>query len=536
MLAAFDSAQLIIGDVPQYFFDNLVIEQVQDLTRTLHRPVKQSQPILKRDKPWEKNLYFTVNGWTVLRDSQSGEFRCWYDDWCPDTAEVKRVGYLFCQSGRTSYARSTDGVKWDKPEFDYLIENGRKTNVVVGNREFMKLESTFVFEDPLEKDPSRKYKMLLDHYVFGRTAPEQQSISAEVEAEVSATRDGRDGLTDQVRVELHYSADGITWHAHPELPRFGQHGNGLGDCYTLYADVDNGVYRLLTRSAGMETIHYDPRRPRTNSFFPPHFPHDPGRQNKRRVFQCESADLIHWSRPKCVLEPDPQLDNLDESYYGMTQFRVGELYVAFVHVLHEVANTLDVRLVFSRDGWNWNILDRAPWLTYTPEAWDSCMVNLSVPPIPVGDEFYLFYGGAKNHHDWWITGKKEELSTPEANDSSKVEYALGLAKLRRDGFVSLDAGSQREGVLVTRTLRTENLMLKINAVCAAGGDIRVEVTDADDAVLPGFSRDECDAFTGDSTGLVVSWRGKRQIAHPGSLRLRFFMRRASLYSFAFVQS
>jgi hypothetical protein len=28
-------------------------------------------------------------------------------------------------------------------------------------------------------------------------------------------------------------------------------------------DVDSGVYRLLTRAAGMETIHYDERRPRT---------------------------------------------------------------------------------------------------------------------------------------------------------------------------------------------------------------------------------------------------------------------------------
>jgi len=533
-MSSFDASQLNIADVPQFFFDNLIIEQIQDLTRTIHHPDKQPGPIVKRDKPWETNLYFTVNGWTVLRDSQSGEFRLWYDDWYADPEEIKRVGYLFCQSGRTSFARSADGLKWEKPELDYLVEKGRKTNVVVGNRDFMKLESTFVFEDPLEKDPEKKYKMLLDHYVFGRNAPEQQSISNEVEAEVASSRDGRDGLTDQVRVELHHSPDGLHWTPDPELPRFGQHGNGLGDCYTIYADVDNGVYRLLTRSAGMETIHYDVRRPRTNSFFPPHYPHDLGRQNKRRVFQCESADLIHWSRPKCVLEPDPQLDNLDDSYYGMTQFRLGELYVGFVHVLHEVLNTLDVRLVFSRDGWNWTIVDRNPWLTFTPGSWDSCMVNLSVPPIPVGDEFYLYYGGARNHHDWWITGLKEGLKAPEVTNKEHVEYALGLSKLRLNGFVSIDAGSEREGILITRALRTDNRKLQINALCAIGGELRVEVTDVDDNVLPGFSREECDVFTGDSTQASVSWKGKTEITHKGALRLRFFMRKASLYSLAFA--
>jgi hypothetical protein len=32
-----DSTLLIVGDVPQYFFDNLVIAQAQDVTKTVHR-------------------------------------------------------------------------------------------------------------------------------------------------------------------------------------------------------------------------------------------------------------------------------------------------------------------------------------------------------------------------------------------------------------------------------------------------------------------------------------------------------------------
>jgi len=61
----------------------------------------------------------------------------------------------------------------------------------------------------------------------------------------------------------------------------------------------------------------------------------------------------------------------------------------------------------------------------------------------------------------------------------------------------------------------------------------VEVTDAADGVLAGCSRAECDTFSGDSTRATVTWKGKSGIAHSGPLRLRFFMRNASLYSFAF---
>jgi hypothetical protein len=161
-------------------------------------------------------------------------------------------------------------------------------------------------------------------------------------------------------------------------------------------------------------------------------------------------------------------------------------------------------------------------------------VNLNTPPIAVGDDMYVFYGGARNHHDWWITGLREGLTVPEALSMDHVQYALGLAKLRKDGFVSVDAGAVREGVLITRALRTDALDVSINAVCRPGGYVRVEVTDVDDEVLPGFSRDECDVFHGDSTQAKISWKGKTQIPHAGSLRLRFFMRDASLFSFVFA--
>jgi hypothetical protein len=235
-----------------------------------------------------------------------------------------------------------------------------------------------------------------------------------------------------------------------------------------------------------------------------------------------------------VVTPDPSIDNLDDSYYGMNQFKMGDMYVGFMNVLHQVENTIDVRLMFSRDGINWEQTNhRQPWLSPSPGAWDGFMVNINSAPVLMGDEMYVYYGGANCRHDWWITGLREGLTVPEALNPDLVRFGLGVARMRRDGFVSLDAGSVREGVLITRTVRTELLRLSLNAVCRRAGFVKVEVTDADDRVIPGFSREECDVIDGDSTNAAVTWRGKREIPHGGSLRLRLFMRDASLYSFMF---
>ena len=523
-----DSTVLIINSVPQYFFDNGVIEQVQDLTKTIHSPAKEPGPIIKKDRPWEKVTYFTVNGWSVLRDKDNGEFKCWYENWHTDPERYARSGVLDCTFSSTCYANSKDGLNWNKPQLDYYKHDGQKTNVVIGNDEYMKLESTFVFDDLLEKNPNKRYKIMVDHFITERKLQDVVNF-------VFRARDGRDGLHDGVQVEMLCSPDGIHWTPEKELPRFGQHGNGLGDCYTIATDTDCGIYRLCTRAAGMGSVHYDSRRPITNSFFQPVFPGDQARMNKRRIFVSESSDLIHWSRPVCILTPDAQEDNLDTSYYGMVQFRVGEIQVGFLNILSQVSNTMNVHLVYSRDGLRWYHMDRRkPWLATSPGNWDEFMVNISSPPVQVDDELYVFHGGANNHHDWWIMGLHEGLDAPEVSPPLKnVNYGLGLAKMRLDGFVSVDAHKMREGVMITRALRTTSNKLELNVACNKDGYLDVEVTDVDENVLEGFSRKDCDTFTGDSVKAIITWKGKTEIPHQDYLRLRFFMRNASLYSFKF---
>jgi len=521
-----DSTLLIVGNVPQYFFDNLVIAQTQDIKRTIHSPEKVPDPRIRRDRPWEVKSYFTVNSWSVLRDSRSDQFRCWYEDFHVDPDGIARTGTFNPYFSATCYAESTDGVRWEKPELEYYVKDGNRTNVVIGDPVHnIKCEGIGVFEDPLEKNPDHRFKGTIDN-VMGPPA--------EAGAELNRTRDASDGLSGRVRMEIHSSADGLAWTPFAEELQFGRHGPGLGDCFTIFPDVDSGVYRLITRAAGMESIHYPAQWPRNDTFFPPNYPHDPARMNKRRIYVAESSDLVHWTRPQCILSPDPQEDNLDEAFYGMCETKLGEIYVGFVNTLQQVDNTMNVRLAYSRDGWRWYFLNqRRPWLSTNPGAWDSLMVNISSPPIPVDSEHHVYYGGSSGHHDWWIMGKKEGLNVPDALDKHHGEYCLGLAKFRRDGFVSLDAGPVREGVWVTHALRPSGRALILNAVCGKNGYIRVEATDADDNVLDGCSVDACDTFTGDNTRHRLSWKGRSDIPYGETVRLRFWMRDASVYSFQF---
>ncbi len=106
-------------------------------------------------------------------------------------------------------------------------------------------------------------------------------------------------------------------------------------------------------------------------------------------------------------------------------------------------------LLMSRDGVRWkNTNKRQPFFAPRgPGHWDAHMVTMSSAPIEVGDELWFFYGGSNSRHDWWLMGGfGEEVDHPEARDPSGVEFGLGLATLRKEGFAGLFANRVREGL------------------------------------------------------------------------------------------
>ncbi|MDP7743541.1 MAG: hypothetical protein QGF67_19020, partial [Lentisphaeria bacterium] len=71
------------------------------------------------------------------------------------------------------------------------------------------------------------------------------------------------------------------------------------------------------------------------------------------IWQSRSHDFIHWSEPILVAAADPELDNLDEQFYGMAQYKLGNIHLATVGVFRQADNEMDVQLLVSRDGIRW---------------------------------------------------------------------------------------------------------------------------------------------------------------------------------------
>jgi hypothetical protein len=69
-----------------------------------------------------------------------------------------------------------------------------------------------------------------------------------------------------------------------------------------------------------------------------------------------------------------------------------------------------------------------------------------------------------------------------------------------DGWVSLRANI-REGFVETKPVFSAGEKLRINARCGESGYVEVEVMDNWNNVWPGFSRADCDRFSGDSVDL-----------------------------------
>ena len=110
---------------------------------------------------------------------------------------------------------------------------------------------------------------------------------------------------------------------------------------------------------------------------------------------------------------------------------------------------------------------------------------------------------------------------------------IGLAKLRLDGFVSIQAGSA-EGSLTTRPFTFEGERLTINAA-APQGRVQVEILGSDGLPVKGFGKAECLMQRFDETRQVVRWSGKESLGHLQGqvIQLKFTLQQARLYSFGF---
>ncbi|MCC6508249.1 MAG: hypothetical protein IT423_04025 [Pirellulaceae bacterium] len=137
-----------IGSRRELFVDNWLIDQLNGVSRQLHKPVPQ-EVVITCDEAWEGN---TSAYFTLLTDG--ARKRMYYRGSHYDEATQKGTHPMF-----TCYAESTDGVHWVKPKLGLVEYAGTKENNIilegVGSINF----TPFLDENP-DCAPDARYKAL----------------------------------------------------------------------------------------------------------------------------------------------------------------------------------------------------------------------------------------------------------------------------------------------------------------------------------------------------------------------------------------
>lgn len=259
------------------------------------------------------------------------------------------------------------------------------------------------------------------------------------------------------------------------------------------------------------------------------------RVSRSRVYR-ESFDLRNWTpsddNPTATFWVGPDED--DAPYPGTNS--PPELYnldaVAYESLLvglfswfypEDGANLVEVNVGFSRDGFHWSRPSRGgagnAFLPATNREGDWNAYNTQSVGggfLVVGDELWFYFSGRNARH-----------GTPLEDGA----VSTGLAKLRRDGFYSMDADS-REASLTTLPVIFSGSRLFVN-IDDPNGELRVEVLDEEGRPLTGFSREDATPISTDSVQSLVRWGDNEDLGKLAgrAVRFRFHLRAGSLYSF-----
>lgn len=463
---------------PQLFVDDYLILEQEGLTRTTHSPKRLPKPVVGHEMgAWQPFM-------TVLRDPDRNLFRMWYNAYAKSPG-VPEGNYI-------AYAESADGVSWRAPS-PGVVGN---TNLVVPA---LRGYGVSVVDDgPRFADPSRRYKLAW----WGRKNPDNDDDSG---------------------IYVAFSPDGIRWTPHEGNPVLSSHHEeadprhsiGAGDIVDAFHDPLTGRYAMFVKSFAVPEDGWAPA-PKAGPNF------------RRLISYTTSLDFIHWKTPWRVGVPEERDQGTLEFYAAGGPIARGGLLIACPRMLRDdlpadpdgpIEGIGYATLMTSRDGEHWERHDGAFFnRNLDPEAFDHAMTWVGCQVI-VGDEVYIYYGGYKQGH----------------KINRYTERQIGLAKLRRDGYVSRGAEGPDPGRLLTPLLLPPNRprRLTLNAG-AARGEIRAQVRNHWRKVVPGFSYADCAPLRGDGLAQEVNWAGRNLAALDAEpFHLEFRIRDARLYAFEF---
>lgn len=227
----------------------------------------------------------------------------------------------------------------------------------------------------------------------------------------------------------------------------------------------------------------------------------------RSVCRTTSADFITWS------EPVPMKPNFpgEHLYTTLTHpyFRAPHIYIALPTRFHpERGESTDIMFMTARGNRPFDRTFRSAFIRpgLDPARWGNRSNYAALNVVPTGPAEMSIY------------------ATP-----------FRRFVLRTDGFASVHAEADK-GEMQTRPLQFSGRTLRINYSTSAGGSLQVELQDASNRPLPGFTLSECRVLVGNKIEQTVAWKQGSDVSSLAGrpVRLRFVLQEADLFAMQFT--
>lgn len=475
-----------IGSERQFFFDDNIIESIDNTKKRLNPAVKEvSNPIIKQDKPWEGT---DIRIRWIFYDHRLKKFRLRYQTRYYYTNGLDEDGdYIIGGDGEGEFnficeAFSEDGIHWEKPNLGLYVFEGSTDNNIVPDIN----HCHYVFEDLHETDPNRRYKGVY------------KGVYRENEYIVDRS------------INLAYSPDGYNWSEYENNP--------IINPETL---LDEGIW-------GPIDFIWDPIR-KTYAMHVENNLHTRSPYNRRSIGRAESPDMIHWTEPETLIVRD-ESDYPDTEFYMLYTTEYENWTIGLLWIFSTTNTTHHPEFVFSKDSINYKRDYRTP-IIQRGDNGDFDSVSLyAMHPIVYKDEIFCYYYGT----NW---------RSPEQLDAlgSRATAGIGLAKIPLDGFVSLDGDRLEYSIVTTRTFTFEgsSLYLNIKAALQQWGagpcDVRIEILDGRHIPIEGYSFEDSDIVTKTSHNYQITWNGEHDLSslQGRPIRLKIYFKNAKIFAFQF---
>ena len=438
----------------QLFVDDFLIEKT-DLEPEYHKAIKyEGNPILwpetELEREWQPYAAPVSGG--VWFDEEDKKYKMWYAaGWCH----------------RLAYAESNDGINWVRPNLHFRE----------GTNQILPFDPNVKFEDkPLEALQPDSCSFIIDY-----DAPKDQKFKL-----------AHHGPRWDAGGVVGTSADGINWTIH------GMTGEG-GDRCTAFYNPFRKKYVFSIRSDRTNGDPYFRGKgvPRTRDYWETDdfLKADWGKRhvNSHRWMAADIEDIEdpyirHW---------DVGLYNVDAIGYesimlGWFQIHWGQTNEWFAD--RGAPKITEFMPMYSRNGYNFSRPNRQPliWASRYRGAWDRGYVQCVTGGVIIhGDELWIYYAGMQGDEN----SPKPPEATTDFGCGCVRNGGTGLAKIRRDGFVSMNG----KGKLLTRKMEfTGKKTMGINAI----GKVSAKILNEDGNLLANSKE-----FEGDSTNYTLDFGG-----------------------------